>query len=97
MQRSARVPQAGDFAAGRRMARTGHEKTSTSGEQAAARGLCHSRGAGGHTQLAQDVRQMAMNGVVAHEDPLGDRLIVQAFGDEPQDLDFALRQLIAPA
>ena len=30
---------------------------------------------------------MAMDSVIAHEEPFGDRLIIQAFGDQAQDLN----------
>ena len=39
---------------------------------------------------------MAMDRVIAQEEPFGDRLIIQTFGHQPQDLNFALGQLADP-
>src|ERR1700748_82002 len=44
-------------------------------------------GARGHIQLAQNVREVTMDGVIADEKALGDRLVVETFGDQAQHLD----------
>jgi hypothetical protein len=59
-------------------------------QKAAASGLRHCGRARCNTQFVQDVCQMTMNRVIAHEEPLGDRLIIQAFGYQAQDLDLTL-------
>src|SRR5580658_704413 len=48
-----------------------------SGEQTPARGLCHSGRARRCTQLVQNVCQMAVNRVVAEEQPFRDHWIIQ--------------------
>ena len=40
---------------------------------------------------------MAMDRVIAHEEPFDDRLIIQAFGHQAQDLNFAPGQFTALA
>jgi hypothetical protein len=53
------------------------------GEQAAARALRDGRGPGGDAQLVQDVREMTVDGMVADEQRVGNRLVRQPFGDKP--------------
>ena len=59
------------------------------------RSLGDGRGPRGDAQLAKDVGEMTMDRVVAHEESFGDRLIVEAVGDEAQHFDFALGQAAA--
>jgi hypothetical protein len=72
------------FAPGEEMAR--------SGQQAAARRLRHGGGARRKAELAEDVCDVAVHGVLAQKQPLADVLVVQAVGDQPQDLELTRRQ-----
>jgi hypothetical protein len=47
-------------------------------------------------KLSQNICKVAMDGVVAYEEAFGDRLIIQAFSNQSQDLDFAFRQPAIP-
>src|SRR5436305_1450355 len=55
------------------------------------------RGAGGDAELAEDVLQMARDGVLADDERGRDLTVALAGGDEPQDLELPLRQAVTVA
>src|SRR6187549_395014 len=67
------------------MARAGHSTQKT-----APRRLCHGGGARRDAELAQDVRHVAVHGVLADVEAQGDVRRREIGGDEAQDLDLAL-------
>ena len=73
------------------MARAGHLKRRL-GEEPAAGRLRDRGGARRHAQLVEDIGEMAVDGVIADEQALADRLVAEAVGDQPQHLDLAPRQ-----
>ena len=42
-----------------------------------------------HVELRRGVGDVTVDGVLADEEPLGDRLVAEAVGDQPEDLDLA--------
>src|SRR5262245_37976026 len=69
------------------MARTGHPL-----QEAQAAGLGDRRRPGRDLELAEDVRDMPVDRVLADEEPLPDRLVAESRRDEPKDLDLPGRQ-----
>src|SRR5262249_61026232 len=84
---SSGFPSSGHFEAPEKMARPGQ-----SGEKVLVGGARDCGGPRGSVELPQDVRDMPVNGVLADEDALGDRLIRQTERDEAEHFPFAPRQ-----
>src|SRR5688572_1020559 len=57
--------------------------------------LGYGGGAGRDVELGEGVGHVAVDGVFADEQPLGDRLVVEPFGNEAQDLDLPRSQPLA--
>jgi hypothetical protein len=54
--------------------------------------VCRGGRPGWEIPLGQDVRRMAVHGVFAQDQPVGDLLVAQALRDQMQNLHFPLRE-----
>src|SRR5829696_5463642 len=65
-------------------------------EVARRRGDGDRRGAGRHAETDEDIRDVAVHGVLADDEPLGDLPVRQTLGDQRQHLGFAPGEIALP-